>query len=419
MKIPPALQWLTAAVLLLSLPACQKKPEVKTASVEPTSFDAVTKHLDAGGNAYLYLSTDTINKTVSGKLATLGPDLIASGKFDDANKAKAAAAWDSFSKIVANSGLKEISGFGASSIALAPSYYQIKWVTHHYPDKANGLIWKLRGSTPNALDFTAYLPERTAAASSGNLKLTPIWDALNQEAATNADLRQGLDQAAQKFQQATGLDLPALLASLGPNYSFVVTLDESRPTPLPINPSAPPVTLPEPGLAIFIQVQDDVFINRIDTELSKNPMVTKTDGTDLKIRTLALPLPVAFLRPTVAWKKGLLMISTNDQLLRDMLDVKAGKKPGFAATNAEFKKLMTGLPTTGCSFGYVSPLFQKTVTAINQAQLEGNKVPDPTAKKFLQFVYGCVPVKATCSVVEETPEGWIGTSHQEIVTSGK
>ena len=419
MKVLPAFQWLTAAVLLLSLPACQKKPEVKITSAEPTSFEAVTNHLDAGGNAYLYLSTDAICNAVSGKLATLGPELIASGKLDDASKAKATAAWSSFSKIVANSGIKEISGFGTSSIALAPSYYQIKWVTHHYPDKSSGWIWKLHGSTPNALDFTAYLPERTAAASSGNLKLTPIWEALNQEAAVNAGLRQGLDTISKSFESATGLNFASILASLGPNYSFLVTLDESRPTPLPINPSAPPVSLPEPGLAIFIQVQDDVLINRIDTELSKNPMVTKTDGPDLKIRTLAMPLPVAFLRPTVVWKKGLLMISTNDQLLRDMLDVKAGKKPGFAATNAEFKKLMTGLPTTGCSFGYVSPLFQKTVTAINQAQLEGNKITDPTAKKFLQFLYQSIPTKAVCHVVEETPEGWISTSHQEMVPSGK
>jgi hypothetical protein len=248
--------------MLASLAGCQKKaaplqPQVpplqpspaKIVSAEPTSFDAVTRHLDPGGSFYLYLSTESFIKSLSEKWAEAGPLLFSAVtcKIDDeAAKARAQAFWQSASVIAARCGLNEITGVGASSIATEPGYYQGKWMVHHAPDKANGLIWKIGGNTPNALDFINYLPEKTALGSSGNLKLQPIWEALTQEAAINPDLKQKLDLASQQFQKFTGLDLAALLASLGPNYSLALTLHGSRPParhlsrtgPGPLHPSA-------------------------------------------------------------------------------------------------------------------------------------------------------------------------------------
>jgi len=422
MKHSSPLGWFTAALMLSSLAACQKKTgdnapvlppaTPKIVSAEPSSFDAIAKHLNPGGGMYFYLSTESFIKAASDRLSEMAPLLMSMCKMDDAAKAKAEAAWKSLSQFTAQSGLNDITGFGASSIALEPGYYQNKWMVHHNEANGNGLLWKIHGSTPNALDFASYLPAKTALASSGNLKLEPIWNALNQEATTNADLKQGLDLATQQFQEKTGLNLPALLASLGPNYSMVVTLDETRMTTIPGNPNGQPLTLPEPGLAILIQVQDDVLINRLDQQLSALPMVTKSVEGDLQIRSVSMPLPMPFLRPVVAWKKGLLILTSSDLLLHEMLDVKAGKKPGLAA-EAGFKKLMTGLPPSGCKFGYVSPSFQKT---INNVQLQttmqkGNAATDPATQKFLQYVQSCTQVGAACGVVEETPEGWIGTSH--------
>ena len=421
MKPSLALKGGTLALLLSSLVACQKQPAVqaptpppaasKLVSAEPTSFDAIARHLDSGGGMYFYLSTESFMKAASDKLGEIVPTLLEVGKMDPAAKAKAEAAWKSLAQFTTRSGLKEISGFGASSIALEPGYYQNKWMLHHYPNQGNGLIWQMHGSTPNALDFVSYLPAKTAVASSGNLKLAPLWNALNQEAATNADLKLGLDLATHQLQKATGLDLAALLASLGPNYSLVITLDESRPTNLPGGPNGQPLTIPEPGLLISIQVQDDVLINRLDQELSKNPAVTKSEEEGLTLRTLALPIPMPFLRPTVAWKKGLLVLTSSDLLLREMLEVKAGRKPGLAA-DATFKKLMTGLPTVGRGFGYVAPSFQKTINDVQFKSMQKDQaMTDPAAQKLMQSVQSLMQTGAACAVTEETPEGWIGTSH--------
>lgn len=424
----------SAVLLLSSFPACQKKPVAPAAppapavqaptpvppppappqlvSAEPNSFDAIAKHLDSGGGMYLYFSTETLLKTLSENGAGAVPALLASDKMDDAQKLKAAAVWNSLRKVAAQSGLKQISGFGASTIALEPGYYQNKWMLHHYPGQSDGLIWKLSGSTPNALDLIAYLPEKTALASSGNLKLEPIWNALNQEAANNPDLKRALETAVAQFQQKTGLDLPALLASLGPNFTLTLTLDESHPTPLPAANGEQPQTIPEPALLISIEVQDDVLINKLDQELSKNPMVAKSEEDGLTLRTLVLPIPLPFVRPTVAWKKGLLILASNDALIHEMLAVKAGRKPGLAA-NALFKKLMTGLPETGCNFGYISPLLQKTVRTVQLMQLAQDKKTDPAVKKLIESLYKIVPTKTVCGVTQETSEGWIGIRHDD------
>ncbi|MDD5351354.1 MAG: DUF3352 domain-containing protein, partial [Chthoniobacteraceae bacterium] len=411
MKLSPALCWFPAALLLASPAGCQKQaaplpPQAppsqpspaptKIVSAEPTSFDAIARHLDTGGGLYFFLSTESFLKAASQKLTEWGPMLMDASKMDADGKAKAEAAWKSLSHFTANSGIKEITGFGLSSIALEPGYYQNKWMLHHAAGNGNGLLWKIHGSEPNALDFIAYLPEHTALATSGNTKLAPIWDALNQEAATNADLRQGLDTLTQQFQQMAGLNLPALLASLGPNYSLILTLDETRMTSIPGGPNGQPITLPEPALALFIQVQDDVLINRVDQQLSALPMITKADEGDLKIRGVSMPLPMPFLRPVVAWKKGLIMVSSSEPLLREMMDVKAGKKPGLAA-QAGFKKLMTGLPTVGCDFGYVSPALQKAVQDFQMNTLkQGQNTADPAVQKMMEQIYKVGNKDAVC-----------------------
>jgi len=424
MKHSSPLGWFTAALMLSSLAACQKNTyenaapapvlppaTPKIVSAEPSSFDAIAKHLNPGGGMYFYLSTESFLKAASDRLSEMVPMFMSMCKMDDAAKSKTEAAWKSLSQFTAQSGVKDITGFGASSIALEPGYYQTKWMVHHNEANGNGLLWKIHGSTPNALDFASYLPAKTALASSGNLKLEPIWNALNQEATTNADLKQGIDLATQQFQEKTGLNLPALLASLGPNYSMVITLDETRMTTIPGGSNGQTLTIPEPGLAIFIQVQNDVLINRLDQQLSALPMVTKSVEGDLQMRSVSMPLPMPFLRPVVAWKKGLLILTSSDLLLHEMLDVKAGKKPGLAA-EAGFKKLITGLPTTGCKFGYVAPSFQKTINDMQfQTMQKGNATTDPAMQKFMQYVQSLTQTGAACGVVEETSEGWIGTSH--------
>lgn len=428
MKALPPLRWITAALIVASLAGCQKKPAPipaeptppvaapKIVSAEPTSFEAVTRNLDPGGRAFCYFSTEALIKTLSEKWTDAGPLLFAAvtGKLDDAARAKAQGLWNATTAMAAKCGLAEVTGVGTSTIALEPNYFQTKWMVHHARGKGEGVIWKIGGSTPNSLDFIGYLPEKTALASSGNLKLKPIWDALVDEGKRNPELQQQLDQAASQFQlAASGLELPSLLASLGPNYSVALALDESRPVTLPMPGASAPISFAEPALAIFVQVQDDVLIRRIEEQLSKNPQAVKSEEEGLTLYVISLPIPLGFLRPAIGWKQGQLILASNDAVIREMMAVKAGKKPGLAAS-AGFQKLRSGMPETGCKFSYASPVFFDTMNRLQRAQLEtGTGSNEPLARLMLYF-NRITPPQTIFGMHWETDEGWLGMSRQKI-----
>ena len=440
MNLPHAFRWISASLLFCSVTACQKKPEAKVAaeptpaaqpqapaqkliSAEPSSFAAVAQHLDAGGGLYCYLSTESFLKTAAAKLAELEPVILNAAKITKEEKEKAHAFWTVMERVAQSSGLNEVSGFGASSIALEPGYYQTKWMVHHYAGKGNGVIWKMSGAVSDATDLISYLPANTALAGSCNLTLAPVWGAINQDAATNANLRAGLEMMTQQFEQSSGLKLASLLDSIGPNYSLVLTLDDSRKTTLPFGANGNTVTIPEPALAILVQVKDEALLERLNQELAKVPMIVKADQPDLNLRMIPVPLPMPFIRPAVAWKKGLLVISSNDLLIRDLFEVKAGKKPGIA-TLPEFKKLTTDLATSACQFHVSAPILQKTLMDIQMAaaaQQPGGG--DPATQRLIEYFSKCAQQRWMCGIVENTTEGWLGTSRggggpAQIVAAG-
>ncbi|MEI6352199.1 MAG: hypothetical protein WCP06_13975 [Verrucomicrobiota bacterium] len=425
MNFPKAFRWTSVAALLIAATACQKSPETpaspsapqaspipatpKLVSAEPSSFDAVARHLDAGGGMYFYLSTESFLKSAGAKIAEFKPLVMAAAKLNEADKVKAESAWKSIAEIARNSGLNEISGFGASSIALEPGYYQTKWMVHHYEGKGNGVIWKLSGSHANARDLVSYLPAHTATAGSWNLTLEPVWNALTKEGAANPDLNQAAQALSSQLEQTTGLKLSNLLASVGPNYSVVLTLNEDRKVTVPFGGKGETIVIPEPALALMIQVQDQALIDRMEAELAKVPMMVNADQPDLKMRMIPVPVPFPFFRPALAWSKGLVILSTNELLVREMFDVKAGKKAGIAAA-PEFKKLMGDLPAAASQFQFTAPIFQKTVMDIQLAATAQQPATGPAVQEVMQYFAKIVPQRWMCGIVQDTPEGWFGIS---------
>ena len=401
---PPASN---APVVTSAAPAPATPGAAKLTSAEPTSFEAVARQLDSGGGLYFYLSTEPFMDAASKKLAELAPLLFSAAKINGPQKAQAEAAWNSAAGLMKDTGIGEITGFGASSIALEPGYYQTKWMVHHYQGKGTGFIWKLSGDASMALDITSYLPVNTAAAGSWDFTLVPLWDAILKAAGANVELSQGLQAVTQQFEQASGLKLPALLSGLGPNYSLVLTLDEKRITTLPMGATGKTFTMPEPALGLLLHVRDEALINRVETELGKLPGVIKADDGEVKVRVIPVPAQVPFLHPAVAWSKGLLMVVSNEALIHEMLAVKAGKTPGIAAA-PEFKKLTVGLPTSASQFQFAAPVFQKTVANIQMLAAQQPTV-DPAAKQLMEYFMKNADQHWGCSVVRNTPEGWLGT----------
>ena len=431
-----AFGWVPAAAILLGATACQKCPLSSNAapppqggsaapstvsagalpalakSAEPSSFEAVARHLDFGGGFLLYLSTESFLKAASTKLNEMVPLFLSVAKNAGTDKAQAEAIWKSVSRVTAQSGIDEISGLGMSSIALEPGFYQTKSLLHHYEGKGNGFLWKMSGGKAQALDLVPYLPAQTAFAGSSDLTLVPLWEALVREAGNNQALAQGIQAVTMGLELQSGLKLEKLLSGIGPNYSVVLTLDPAHMTTVPAGDKA--LTIPEPALAIVVQVQDESLLNRVDQETAKIPGIIKKDTNELKLRVIPVPLPFPFLHPAVAWKSGMLIVTSNEALIHEMLEIKAGKKTGLAAL-PEYKKLTAGLPPSVSGFQFIAPIFQKTMMQVQMAQMQQNAgVQDPAMKQIMEYMIGSAPSQWAVGVAQNTPEGWLSIGRGSI-----
>jgi hypothetical protein len=343
-------------------------------SAEKNSFDQVTAKLDKGGNFYLYLSTEQALGGLSRNIANisnlfsqmpLGPEL------DSETIARIFEVVDGLAK---DSGVEQISGVGASSIAREKDFYYNKLIVHHYEGKADGMIWSAFGKTPHSLKELDLLPEDTAFAVYQDVDVPLAWKTVEAELKKLhiPDLDETLESMPEDFKDAAGISLDDVLASLGGGYGVIFTLDESKQVSLPIGDS--PLQIPDPGLAIFFKVKNDAIFNCVDKAMAGNPLVAKMNQNGIKTLSFALPvqLPVS-VSPTLARVGDYLILTSSDKLFQDIVATQSGKQAGFKST-AEFKKLSQGIPAEGNNFTVMSEKFGRTLHKVIQGAMSAQGV---------------------------------------------
>ena len=205
-----------------------------------------------------------------------------------------------------DSGVEQISGFGASSIAREPGFYYSKVVMHHYEGEGDGVIWSAFGKEAHPLKELDLLPENTAFAAYGDLDVPLLWKAVQKELKLLhvADVDYTMTEFPDKFKAATGLSLDDVLGALGGGYGVIFTLDESKQVTLPIPTS--PMQIPDPGLAIFFKVKNDVIFDRVAQLANGNPLIGQGEVAGIKtvFASLPIPLPIS-LKPHPGPQRGL------------------------------------------------------------------------------------------------------------------
>ena len=145
------------------LTAGQKQAAIKN------SFWAVDRHLDQGGSFYLYLSTEQLLAKLDGFIDTMTTFAeVAGTELDERDRQQMAMAIDMGRTAYEQSGLRDISGLGASSFALESGLNRNVLVLHHYAEKKDGLIWKLMGTQPHGQEVLKLLPANTAFAANAD-----------------------------------------------------------------------------------------------------------------------------------------------------------------------------------------------------------------------------------------------------------
>jgi hypothetical protein len=391
----------TPALVLLGLVAilnygCGKKEAptvgqkgVTFVSAEKTSFNEVTSQLDAGGNFYLYLGTGQWLDGLSTKVSGWQQVFESMPELKDDDRAKVDKAFGVVTRLIKDSGVEDISGVGLSSIEIEKGLYRNKMLLHHYPGKGSGFLWKFLGKEPHALAGLDLLPANTALAIFSDLDVPLLWSVAQQEVAQSefSQAQAWLQKLPDQFEKSTKVKWDQFLNSLGGEFGFVLTLDESNNVPIPL-PSGR-IQIPEPGLLIVVKVNDDTIFNRIDEELKKNPQVISVDKTELKMRTMPVPIPMAInLRPTTASSGGYLFIATSDALVEAALAVKSGQKPGLKSTD-EFKRLAQNIPDQGNRFTFMSERFGQALFQIQQQAMSASALrgSSPAQTQWMQSLF--------------------------------
>ena len=359
-------------------PAGQKQAAIKN------SFWAVDRHLDQGGSFYLYLSTEQLLAKLDGLIDTMTAFAEVAGEgMNERDQQQMAMAIDMGRTAYEQSGLRDISGLGASSFALESGLNRNVLVLHHYEQKKDGLIWKLMGTAAHEQEVLKLLPANTAFAAHADTDVVAGFNWLR-DFITNTAPPEMVAEFAKALAQANQtVSFENLLKSTGGELGFFITLDGQKRVAIPV-PDAPAglkIDFPEPALAVVLKVKDDQLLQLITAQL-KNPelaeMVKETKEGDVTLYTMTTPpLPVEIdVSPTLMMTGNYLVLTSNMKLAKDILAVRAGKKQGLAGT-AEFKRLAGDMNLKGNQLHFMSATISKEYGALMKTFMKAAEAEAP------------------------------------------
>jgi hypothetical protein len=337
----------SGAVTDRAAPVAVSQPAVKN------SFREITSQLDAGGQLYFYLSTehalakltdaiDDLHKMLSPHGGMIGEQM---GIF-----------FKTLNMIVAESGLTEISGLGASTFAISDALYRNRVVLHHYQDNSDGKLWRLFGAEPKPLEMLDLLPANTAIAYYADVDMELMWQWIERTVMSTGvqEVQEQWIEMEEKLDDM-GIDIDALLGSLDNSFGLVVTLDHDEKVLIPVENVN--LVVPEPAIFAVLTVKDDTLFNMLEESFAEADIGLEIRNTgDLRMRVIEkkMPVPVPVpLQPAFARSGDYLFLASTPQIIETALAVKGGA-PGLKGTDT-FKKLAVDIPETGNQFHYISP----------------------------------------------------------------
>ena len=297
-------------------------------------------------------------------------------------------------------GLEEISGLGYSSITLKPGLHRNRVVIYHRPGRDQGLIWNISGPAPRYLDEMDMLAADTALAfvADYNIEKLAAWIGQQGQKISGPEIGQGLAMMKMGLA-AAGVDGDRLLKSYGGRLGFLLTLDPEKRVTIPLGASS--ISIPEPGIAILIQVNDSYLFDLIKGKLVVSGQAQFKDESGVKkIVFPRLPMPFP-LEPTIAQKGNWLLAASLGSMVQGMF----GSDGQRLSDNEEFKAMAYKMPRRGNGFGYVSPMLPRLIAQL----LRENKTVFPAPAALEKIAAILARSKGFCDVWENSDTGLVYT----------
>jgi hypothetical protein len=207
-------------------PAAQPLPAPKPSVPSTTSFAAVTKHLDAGGDFYLYWNANQLQAFAQDGLEKLEEVLKTEMPPDMRGEA------DTYMKLAKaayiESGLESIDGFGASSFRTGTGLRRHKVMIHRNPAKSDGLMWKALGSAPHELGGLKLMPATTAYAIHADVDVAGTFKWMKGFIASNLPAKQGAMLAEMLEEANAEVPIEKIINATGGEVGVYVTLNPKK-----------------------------------------------------------------------------------------------------------------------------------------------------------------------------------------------
>ena len=390
-------------MMLASEVFAQSRPPVTS----PNSFQAVTSHLDPGGDVYLYLNPEDWLKGLSTQINQWRNLANAVPNSSPADRLKVVRSFDVLTNVVKNSGIEDIGGFGMSSIAREKGLYRNTYMLYHAKGRDSGYMWSVFGKKPHPLDAIDLLPANTIFASFSDIDVPLLWSILDKEIGQSGipSAKETLQTIPLQFTAMTGVGFDTVLNSLDGTYGVVASVGESKPNP----PSGISPQTPDFAVMLVLKVKNETIFNVLDATMMRAPNVIRMDRNGLKMRAVPQQGPQPFsMRPSIAQSGEYFFLSTSDKLIEQALAVKIGATPGLKSRD-EFKKLAQGVPDQGNSFLFTSQKATETIGRLLQTRL-GTSGPsgfDGIQAQLLTGMFGASNTIGAYRVSSNTDEGWL------------
>ncbi len=406
----------------ISVPAMEGGPAVDS------TFDEVAQHLNAGGNFYMYLSTENAMTRLLATLASF-ENLLVQQIPDPTEAQKVKNGMDLARSFVQTSGLQELSGIGASSFPMTENITHSKFVLYHAPGQDKGKLWQLLGRQPHSLDTLAMMPEDTVLAGyiDLDLNLGIQWLRNLAESSNIPELAQVVAEFDRQSQQA-GLNINEILNSTDGGFGFAIQFSQTQTISVPIGTE---MQIPSPSFFLFTRVKDDGLYKRIDALAKQRVegMMPLTRDVKEGNQMLMVPQPLFFgLQPAVLQTSAYLFIGSHPGVLQKVAAVSNGASQSKTLRDTdEFKLLSRNIPQVGNQWFYTSRRFGDTVQKVQariieqqqqmrqqQQQAGATTTPPPDSKSWADMMEKFNRSVSSLGVIQVTDEGIIAYSNTRI-----
>jgi hypothetical protein len=380
--------------MLASEVFAQSRPPVTS----PNSFQAVTSHLDPGGDLYLFINPEDWLKGLSGQINQWRNLATAVPNSNPTDRLNAVRFFDLLTSVVKNSGVEDVGGFGMSSIAREKGLYRSNYILYHAKGKDSGYLWSVFGKKPHPLDGIDLLPADTVFASFSDIDLPLVWSILEKEIGQSGipSAQETLQTVPSQFNAMTGVGFDTFLRSLDGTFGVVLSTDEAK-------------QFPDFSVMLVLKVKDENVFNVFDRTMMSSPGVIRTDRNGFKMRSVPQQGSQPFsMRPSIAQSGGYFFLSSSDSLIERAIAVKTGTTPGLRSRD-EFKMLSQGIPEQGNSFLFTSHKATEMISRLLQNRIgpSGPAGFDAIQAQMLTGMFGASSAHGAYRVSANTDEGFL------------